>query len=121
MPTIHTRSDGRGSASERGYTWRWTKARKTFLLAHPLCRIHEQRGQIVSATIVDHIVPHKGDQVLFWDSNNWQPLCKRCHDSVKQAEERGTVRSGCATSGVPTDPRHHWNRPLVGPGGGGGG
>ena len=121
MPTIRKHSDGRASASERGYNWRWTKARNTFLKSNPLCRIHEQRGQIVAATVVDHIVPHKGDQALFWDTGNWQPLCKVCHDSTKQAEERGTLRVGCTTSGMPNDPRHHWNRPSVGSGSGGGG
>ena len=31
-------------------------------------------------TVVDHIVPHRGDARLFWDEDNWQPLCKSCHD-----------------------------------------
>lgn len=39
------------------------------------------------AAIVDHIKPHNGDMSLFWDSDNWQPLCKWCHDNVKQALE----------------------------------
>jgi 5-methylcytosine-specific restriction protein A len=38
--------------------------------------------------VVDHIIPHKGDKDLFWDSNNWQPLCKTCHDE-KTAREDG--------------------------------
>jgi 5-methylcytosine-specific restriction protein A len=32
------------------------------------------------ATVVDHIIPHRGNQRLFWDQNNWQALCKRHHD-----------------------------------------
>jgi 5-methylcytosine-specific restriction endonuclease McrA len=40
-----------------------------------------------AASVVDHKIPHRGDQVLFWSEDNWQPLCKRCHDSVKQTEE----------------------------------
>jgi len=40
------------------------------------------------ARIVDHVIPHRGDQELFWDTSNWQPLCKRCHD-VKTAGEDG--------------------------------
>lgn len=67
-----------------------------------------KRGQFVAATVVDHITPHKGDSALFWDKANWQSLCKRCHDSVKQAEEKsGTIR-GCDLSGLPIDPRHPW-------------
>ena len=30
--------------------------------------------------LLDHIIPHRGDQKLFWDEQNWQPLCKDCHD-----------------------------------------
>lgn len=71
----------RGSARERGYTTRWEKARAGFLRSHPLCRSCQQAGRIQPASVVDHIVPHKGDQSLFWRSDNWQPLCKRCHDS----------------------------------------
>lgn len=79
----------RGSARKRGYTWAWDKAAAAFL-AHPdnvLCRIHLRQGRAVVATLVDHIIPHRGDQQLFWRRSNWQPLCKPCHDSVKQAEE----------------------------------
>lgn len=43
---------------------------------------------MVLATVVDHVIPHRGDQALFWDTSNWQPLCRRCHDGRKQAEER---------------------------------
>lgn len=78
----------RGSSSERGYNSRWQKARQTFLKRSPLCVKCLDAGRIVEATVVDHIIPHNGDSSLFWDSDNWQPLCKRCHDSVKQAEER---------------------------------
>lgn len=78
----------RGTAHERGYTGAWQKARAAYLRAHPLCVKHEARGEIVPATVVDHIVPHRGDKALFWDSANWQPLCKRCHD-IKTATEDG--------------------------------
>ena len=30
--------------------------------------------------VIDHIIPHRGDPILFWDRSNWQPLCKDCHD-----------------------------------------
>lgn len=41
-----------------------------------------------NAAAVDHIKPHKGDPALFLDLGNLQSLCKRCHDSGKQADER---------------------------------
>ena len=46
------------------------------------------QGRRTPATVVDHIVPHKGDKKLFWDSGNWQPLCGPCH-SRKTAKEDG--------------------------------
>lgn len=86
----------RGSSSQRGYNSRWQKARETFLRRRPLCKMCEDEGRITAATIVDHIIPHRGDQDLFWDTdNNWQPLCKLHHDKVKQAEEKsGQGRGG---------------------------
>ena len=77
------------TSSQRGYGSRWRKARDGFLKANPLCAYCQKQGRVEPATVVDHIKPHKGDQTLFWDKANWQPLCKQCHDSVKQREERG--------------------------------
>jgi 5-methylcytosine-specific restriction protein A len=79
----------RGSSSERGYSYKWQQAREGFLRAHPLCVRHEARGEVVAATVVDHITPHKGDKALFWQRANWQPLCKRCHDIKTMTEDRG--------------------------------
>lgn len=70
----------RPSAQQRGYTSRWAKARATYLKHRPLCAEHERHGKVAAATVVDHITPHRGDQKLFWDQGNWQPLCKPCHD-----------------------------------------
>ena len=47
---------------------------------HPLCAKCRENGKLTPATVVDHIIPHRGDPVLFWDRSNWQPLCKDCHD-----------------------------------------
>jgi len=40
----------------------------------------ERKGHVIPATVVDHIIPHRGDETLFWDESNWQALCKKCHD-----------------------------------------
>ena len=77
------------TSSQRGYGSRWRKARDGFLKANPLCAYCQKQGRIEPATVVDHVKPHKGDQALFWDKANWQPLCKHCHDSAKQREECG--------------------------------
>lgn len=69
----------RGTARERGYTTRWDKARATFLRRNPLCTVCKVAGLIKGSELVDHIIPHRGDKRLFWDHNNWQPLCEPCH------------------------------------------
>lgn len=69
----------RGNAAERGYDGKWRKARTRFLRKHPLCVKCREQGKLTPATVVDHIIPHRGDPALFWDENNWQPLCRDCH------------------------------------------
>jgi len=102
-------NDERGSSAERGYGYKWQKARDGWLKKHPLCELHKAKGQVVAASVVDHIKPHKGDMTLFWDKTNWQSLCKFCHDGYKQRLEKTGRIAGCNASGIPTDPRHHWN------------
>lgn len=86
----------RGSAASRGYGPRWRKARKAYLAAHPLCAAHGARGETAAATVVDHMVPHRGDKKLFWNSANWQPLCKPCHDAKTAREDGGWGRRAAA-------------------------
>lgn len=92
----------RESSTKRGYGYKWQQARAGHLRSHPFCVGHDRRGELVQATVVDHIVAHKlsealesGDaerivkaQELFWDCSNWQSLCKTCHDE-KTAREDG--------------------------------
>lgn len=77
--------DHRATACKRGYDRRWREARARYLLDHPLCVECETIGQVTAATVVDHIKPHRGDEVLFWDESNWQPLCTY-HHNVKTAQ-----------------------------------
>ena len=93
-----------------GYGRRWGKRRKHYLSENPLCVMCQEIGRIESATVVDHIVPHKGDYELFWDKDNYQSLCKTCHDSHKQRQEKSGKKVGCEPDGTPTDSQHHWNR-----------
>jgi 5-methylcytosine-specific restriction enzyme A len=82
----------RGTAHERGYGARWRVASKAWyqhgvdpeggydskrlLCADPF----NEHGPLVPGGCTDHIVPHKGDPVLFWDwRTNWQTLCLRCN------------------------------------------
>ena len=77
-----------GSSASRGYGSRWRKVRERFLMEHPLCVECLKEGRITPATDVDHIVPHKGNPDLFWDYDNLQALCHKCH-SRKTAKEDG--------------------------------
>lgn len=84
----------RESSTQRGYGYAWQKARAGYLRNHPLCRRHQEKGQLVAATLVDHIVPHKGDKALFWDKTNWQPLCDSCHSEKTASEDGGFGNPG---------------------------
>ena len=75
------------SASKRGYSSRWQKASKGYLHEHPLCAECLKHGKYTQATVVDHIIPHRGSMELFWDSGNWQSLCKPCHDRKTGRED----------------------------------
>ena len=76
------------SAYRRGYDARWRKASKAFLRANPLCVRCKAEGKYVKATVVDHVIPHRGDERLFWDQSNWQALCKQCHDRKTRREDQ---------------------------------
>jgi len=79
----------RKNSNQRGYNYKWRKARTTFLQSHPLCAHCMRDGLTEEATVVDHIEPHRGDMTLFWNTANWQPLCKRCHDRKTATEDGG--------------------------------
>jgi 5-methylcytosine-specific restriction protein A len=79
----------RGSAHQRGYTKQWSKASKQFLRDNPLCVHCKDEGLIRAATEVDHIIAHKGDQLLFWLPDNLQALCKPCHSRKTIKEDGG--------------------------------
>lgn len=68
----------------------WIEGRKTFLEEHPLCEWHLKRQpqRYVPATIVHHSTPHKGNEIIFFDRTKWVALCKRCHDSDAQRQEK---------------------------------
>ena len=93
------------------YGRRWRKARLVFLKSNPTCRMCHQLDRVSLAEVVDHIIPHRGDLDLFWDRDNWQALCKSCHDTAKQQEEQRGFSRELDEDGWPVDPRHPANRP----------
>lgn len=82
----------------------------TWLKQFPLCKLCIDVGVTTPATVVDHVTPHRGSAVLFWDRSNWQSLCKHCHDSVKQRIERNGYDKTIGPDGFPVDPNHPFNR-----------
>lgn len=74
-------------------TTRWRRLRWQ-VLARDLftCQMCGKLEANTSQLVADHKAPHKGDEVLFWDAGNIQCLCKACHDSTKQSEERAAQR-----------------------------
>lgn len=71
---------------------RWKRLRLQYLDTHPMCCMCGAAGVYRMATVVDHIAPHKGCDKLFWDQNNWQPLCERCHNIKTVAQDGGFGR-----------------------------
>ena len=68
------------------YDGRWQRNRRMYLREHPVCKVCAESGVTRGASVVDHIVPHKGNMELFNDESNWQSLCKACHDHKTQSE-----------------------------------
>ena len=69
------------------------------------------------ATVTNHKKPHKGNEALFWDSNNWEPVCKPCHDSVVAKLEGGkingkdfVINNVSDNEGLPVSGAHPWNK-----------
>lgn len=90
------RERNRGSAASRLYGHGWRKASEAFLKlrVNRNCRrcLEKHPPKTRSSTVVDHIIPHRGDLKLFWDRSNWQGLCKRCHDKKTATEDGGFGR-----------------------------
>jgi 5-methylcytosine-specific restriction protein A len=61
---------------------------------HPLCVCCLAHGVSASAVVLDHIVPHKGNQSLFWDPDNWQGLCEWCDKRLKRPIENRWLSKG---------------------------
>lgn len=81
----------RPSSTQRGYNYRWRKVRKAYLQKHPLCVRCLAEGRFRMATVVDHVIPHRGDETLMWDESNFQALCKACHDKKTWTEDKNPV------------------------------
>jgi 5-methylcytosine-specific restriction protein A len=78
----------RESETRRLYwTARWRAKAKRQLDDEPLCQRCTAEGRVTLATIAHHSEPHRGDVQRFW-CVRLESVCKPCHDSEIQAEER---------------------------------
>jgi 5-methylcytosine-specific restriction protein A len=85
---------------------RWRdRLRKAQLDRQPLCKMCLEEGRTTPATVADHVVPHKGDRMLFW-RGKLQSLCKLHHDSAKKRAEARGYDTRIGEDGWPTDPKH---------------
>ncbi len=88
---------------------RWDRRRKLQLQKdHYLCVMHLACGAIEPATVVDHVVPHNGDEKLFW-FGDLQSLCVSCHNNTKQQLEGKGFVNDIGFDGWPVDPKHPVN------------
>lgn len=93
-------SENREAKRRQLQPWRnWYKLKRWFALRDRVFKrdlmICQQTGVLLTtrpnqphSAIADHIIPHNGDPVLFWDEDNVQSVSKQWHDSVKQSQER---------------------------------
>lgn len=79
---------------QRLYDRRWQRARRRFLrqAENYFCGVCAAEGIVTPATIVDHRIPHHGDERLFWDNTNWRALCKSHHDRKTATQDGGFGR-----------------------------
>lgn len=87
-PRIRPR-ERRPSSSARGYGARWQKVAALHLAQHPLCARCMTVNRPTLAELVDHIRPVNGEaDPLFFDSDNHQSLCRRCHAVKTHADKK---------------------------------
>ena len=88
---------------------RWVRRSRFQLQKHPLCKMCLDHSVVVPATVADHVVPHRGDEQLFW-YGELQSLCKTHHNASKQQLETKGYTDDIGTDGFPFDPKHPFNQ-----------
>jgi 5-methylcytosine-specific restriction endonuclease McrA len=72
----------------------WKRLRADQLSKSPLCKICRERGVMVAAAVVDHIIPFVSvSDPLALDADNLQSLCLSCHSVKTRRDGRGRVKS----------------------------
>lgn len=84
----------RPSARERGYDSKWERESKAYLAAPENRMCACGCGRV--ADMVDHKIAPKGDQKLFWNRSNWQPMARACNTRKAIRTEGGFGKRGRA-------------------------
>ena len=96
----------RGTSVERGYDAAWKRLRDGYVRLQPFCELCIGEGKVPpflvgvpdingitrlvnEPVVVDHVVPHRGDDGLRLDSRNLQTLCHSHHRRKTMAEGEG--------------------------------
>ena len=70
-----------------------------------MCCMCREHGVVQEANVADHVIPHHGDEQLFW-FGRLQSLCHAHHNSSKrQLENKGYVND-IGVDGWPVDRGH---------------
>jgi len=71
----------------------WVALRRQQLTTQPFCAACLRAGRYTLASEVDHVVPHRNDERLFFDPLNLQSLCHSCHSEKTALEDGGFGRA----------------------------
>ena len=64
------------------HSTRYRVAISIYKAEHPLCERCLRENRLVPVYIVHHKVPHEGNWEKFWDQDNWESVCNKCHEKV---------------------------------------
>ena len=82
-------------------TARWQRLRLSILKRDGFTCAMCGRPGTSPELVADHVKPHKGDPLKFWDASNLQTLCASpCHNLVKQSMEKGGNKQAPRAVGV---------------------
>ena len=80
----------------------WQRRRAHQLMIEPLCRLCLEAGRVTSATVADHVTPHREDYNAF-RLGQLRSLCADCHNRL---DRTNSPRAPVREDGTPTDPSH---------------
>jgi 5-methylcytosine-specific restriction protein A len=106
-------SGQRSVRSARVYdTARWRRLRLLKLAHNPLCQECKRLNLLTIATTIHHLVDISKGGPPLPTLDQLQSLCKRCHDEITNARQRGVERvaKGCDADGLPLDRDHPFYR-----------